>query len=173
VADRRRTPIRFWEITRSNGGRMSRSIDGAVDDARAVVPHMLRRQRGAIVTAHQSRHDAARGLQSLAGASQSGGEAATAIMSARLAEPGSPPMWLGRAEGPLRAVIADGCGRRPQPGIAARDNGSAAVVAVSDAAASGEPPGAFGGALGNSFAARRSAEKCGAPIAEEASPPCR
>jgi len=88
-ADQRRNPIRFWEITPEQWRRfVAVNATAPLMLARAVVPHMIERGRGRIVTVTTSLGTMIRGGYALYGASKAAAEAATAIMAADLAGTG-------------------------------------------------------------------------------------
>ena len=88
-SDRRRNPIRLWEIAPEQWSRfVAVNATGPLMMARAVVPHMLRVKRGRIVTVTTSLGTMLREGYILYGASKAAAEAATAIMSADLAGTG-------------------------------------------------------------------------------------
>ncbi len=98
-ADQPRHPLRFWEITQEQWGRfLAVNATAPLMMARAAVAHMLRVGRGRIVTVTTSLGTMLREGYILYGASKAAAEAATAIMSADLAGPGSPPMCWCLAE---------------------------------------------------------------------------
>lgn len=88
-ADQRRNPIRFWEITSENWARfVAVNATAPLMMARAVVPHMMERRQGRIVTVTTSLGTMIRGGYTLYGASKAAAEAATAVMAADLAGTG-------------------------------------------------------------------------------------
>jgi NAD(P)-dependent dehydrogenase (short-subunit alcohol dehydrogenase family) len=88
-ADQRRNPIRFWEITPEQWHRfVAVNATAPLLLARTVVPHMIKRGRGRIVTVTTSLGTMIRGGYALYGASKAAAEAATAIMAADLAGTG-------------------------------------------------------------------------------------
>jgi len=88
-ADQRRNPIRFWEATPEQWSRfLAVNATGPIMMARAVVPHMLRAQRGRIITVTTSLGTMVRAGYLLYGASKAAAESATAIMAADLAGTG-------------------------------------------------------------------------------------
>jgi NAD(P)-dependent dehydrogenase (short-subunit alcohol dehydrogenase family) len=88
-ADQRHNPIRFWEITPERWARfLAVNATAPLMMARAVVPHMLARGRGRIVTVTTSLGTMLRGGYMLYGASKAASEAATAVMSEDLAGTG-------------------------------------------------------------------------------------
>jgi NAD(P)-dependent dehydrogenase (short-subunit alcohol dehydrogenase family) len=108
-ADRRRNPIRFWEITPAQWSRfVAVNATGPLMMARAVVPHMLRAKRGRIVTVTTSLGTMLREGYILYGASKAAAEAATAIMSADLAGTGVTANVLVPGGMTDTRIIADG-----------------------------------------------------------------
>ena len=88
-ADQRHNPIRFWEITPEQWARfLAVNATAPLMMARAVVPHMLSRGRGRIVTVTTSLGTMLRRGYMLYGASKAAAEAATAVMSEDLAGTG-------------------------------------------------------------------------------------
>jgi NAD(P)-dependent dehydrogenase (short-subunit alcohol dehydrogenase family) len=88
-ADQRHNPIRFWEITPEQWRRfVAVNATAPLMLARAVVPHMIERGHGRIVTVTTSLGTMIRGGYALYGASKAAAEAATAIMAADLAGTG-------------------------------------------------------------------------------------
>jgi NAD(P)-dependent dehydrogenase (short-subunit alcohol dehydrogenase family) len=126
-ADRRRNPIRFWEITPEQWSRfVAVNATGPLMMARAVMPHMLGAKRGRIVTVTTSLGTMLREGYILYGASKAAAEAATAVSRPRRDRGHRQCAGAGRND-----RYADHCrrrGRRPQPAVAARDHGAAAVV---------------------------------------------
>jgi NAD(P)-dependent dehydrogenase (short-subunit alcohol dehydrogenase family) len=165
-ADRRRNPIRFWEITQEQWSRfVAVNATAPLMMARAVVPHMLRAGRGRIVTVTTSLGTMLREGYILYGASKAAAEAATAIMSADLAGTGVTANVLVPGGMTDTRIIADGAvvdrSRLLRPEIMAPP----LLWLVSEAAA---------GVTGRRFLAAHwdtalppaeAAEKCGAPIA--------
>jgi NAD(P)-dependent dehydrogenase (short-subunit alcohol dehydrogenase family) len=108
-ADRRRSPIRFWEITPEQWSRfVAVNATAPLMMARAVVPHMLRAKRGRIVTVTTSLGTMLREGYILYGASKAAAEAATAIMSADLAGTGVTANVLVPGGMTDTRIIADG-----------------------------------------------------------------
>ncbi|MGH7153642.1 MAG: SDR family NAD(P)-dependent oxidoreductase, partial [Acetobacteraceae bacterium] len=88
-ADQRRNPIRFWEITPEQwAGFVAVNATAPLLMAQAVMPHMLERRRGRIVTITTSLGTMIREGYVLYGASKAAAEAATAVMAADLAGTG-------------------------------------------------------------------------------------
>jgi NAD(P)-dependent dehydrogenase (short-subunit alcohol dehydrogenase family) len=88
-ADQRRHPLRFWEITPEQWARfVAVNATAPLMMARAVVPHMLARKKGRIVTVTTSLGTMLRGGYVLYGASKAAAEAATAVMAEDLAGSG-------------------------------------------------------------------------------------
>jgi NAD(P)-dependent dehydrogenase (short-subunit alcohol dehydrogenase family) len=84
-ADQRHDPLRFWEATPEQWARfLAVNATAPLMMARAAVPHMLRQQRGRIVTVTTSLGTMLRRGYVLYGASKAAAEAATAVMSADL-----------------------------------------------------------------------------------------
>ena len=84
-ADQRRNPIRFWEVSADDWARfLAVNATAPLMMARAVVPHMLARKKGRIVTVTTSLGTMLRRGYILYGASKAAAEAATAVMSADL-----------------------------------------------------------------------------------------
>src|SRR5215470_6440933 len=165
-ADRRRNPIRFWEITPEQWSRfVAVNATAPLMLARAVVPHMLGAKRGRIVTVTTSLGTMLREGYVLYGASKAAAEAATAVMAADRAGTGVTANVLvpgGMTDTRIvpDAAVADR-GRLLRPEIMAPP----LLWLVSDAAAN---------VTGRRFLAvhwdpalppAEAAEKCGAPIA--------
>jgi NAD(P)-dependent dehydrogenase (short-subunit alcohol dehydrogenase family) len=123
-ADRRRNPIRFWEITPEQWSRfVAVNATAPLMMARAVAPHMLRAKSGRIVTVTTSLGTMLRDGYILYGASKAAAEAATAIMSADLAGTGITANVLMPVGMTDTRIIADGavadCSRLLRPEIMA------------------------------------------------------
>jgi NAD(P)-dependent dehydrogenase (short-subunit alcohol dehydrogenase family) len=114
--DRRRNPLRFWEITPEHWQRfLAVNATGPIMMARAVVPHMLAAGSGRVITVTTSLGTMVREGYLLYGASKAAAEAAMAVLAADLkgtgvtsnvlcrAAPPTPPSWATRRE------IARGC----------------------------------------------------------------
>jgi len=165
-SDRRRNPIRFWEITPEQWSRfVAVNATGPLMMARAVVPHMLRAKRGRIVTVTTSLGTMLREGYILYGASKAAAEAATAIMSADLAGTGVTANVLVPGGMTDTRIIADGAvadrSRLLRPEIMAPP----LVWLVSDAAAQVTGRRFLAVHWDTSLPPAEAAEKCGAPIA--------
>jgi len=81
-ADQRRNPIRFWEATPEQWSRFL-AVNGTapIMMARAVLPHMLARKAGRIITVTTSLGTMVRAGSLLYGASKAAAEAAMAVLS--------------------------------------------------------------------------------------------
>src|SRR5271155_4378904 len=165
-ADRRRNPIRFWEITPEQWSRfVAVNATGPLMMARAVVPHMLRAKRGRIVTVTTSLGKKLREGYILYDASKAAAEAATAIMAADLAGPGVTANVLVPGGMTDTRIIADGAvadrSRLLRPEIMAPP----LLWLVSDAASQVTGRRFLAVHWDSSLAPAEAAEKCGAPIA--------
>jgi NAD(P)-dependent dehydrogenase (short-subunit alcohol dehydrogenase family) len=84
--DQRRNPIRFWEVTPEQWGRfLAVNATAPIMLARAVLPHMLARKSGRIITVTTSLGTMIREGYLLYGASKAAAEAAMAVLSNDLA----------------------------------------------------------------------------------------
>ena len=165
-ADRRRNPIRFWEITSEQWSRfVAVNATAPLMMARAVAPHMLGAKRGRIVTVTTSLGTMLRDGYILYGASKAAAEAATAIMSADLAGTGVTANVLVPGGMTDTRIIADGAvaerSRLLRPEIMAPP----LLWLVSDAAAGVTGRRFLAVHWDTSLPAAEAAEKCGAPIA--------
>ncbi|HMD63801.1 MAG TPA: SDR family oxidoreductase [Stellaceae bacterium] len=165
-ADRRRNPIRFWEVTPEQWSRfVAVNATAPLMMARAVVPHMLRAKRGRIVTVTTSLGTMLREGYILYGASKAAAEAATAIMSADLAGTGVTANVLVPGGMTDTRIIADGAvadrSRLLRPEIMAPP----LLWLVSDAAAEVTGRRFLAVHWDTSLPPAEAAEKCGAPIA--------
>ena len=165
-ADRRRNPIRFWEITPEHWSRfVAVNATAPLMMARAVVPHMLRARRGRIVTVTTSLGTMLREGYILYGASKAAAEAATAIMSADLAGTGVTANVLVPGGMTDTRIIADGAvpdrSRLLRPEIMAPP----LLWLVSDAAAEVTGRRFLAVHWDTTLPPAEAAEKCGAPIA--------
>src|SRR5262252_683919 len=165
-ADRRRNPIRFWEITQEQWSRfVAVNATAPLMMARAVAPHMLRAKRGRIVTVTTSLGTMLRDGYILYGASKAAAEAATAIMSADLAGTGVTANVLVPGGMTDTRIIADGAvadrSRLLRPEIMAPP----LLWLVSDAAAGVTGRRFLAAHWDTSLPPAEAAEKCGAPIA--------
>jgi NAD(P)-dependent dehydrogenase (short-subunit alcohol dehydrogenase family) len=165
-ADRRRDPIRFWEITPDQWNRfLAVNATAPLMMARAVVPHMMRAKRGRIVTVTTSLGTMLRKGYILYGASKAAAEAATAIMSADLAGTGVTANVLVPGGMTDTRIIADGAvadrSRLLRPEIMAPP----LLWLVSDAAAEVTGRRFLAVHWDTSLPPAEAAEKCGAPIA--------
>jgi len=165
-ADRRRSPIRFWEITPEQWSRfVAVNATAPLMMARAVVPHMLRAKRGRIVTVTTSLGTMLREGYILYGASKAAAEAATAIMSADLAGTGVTANVLVPGGMTDTRIIADGAvadrSRLLRPEIMAPP----LLWLISDEAAQVTGRRYLAVHWDTSLPPAEAAEKCGAPIA--------
>jgi len=165
-ADRRRSPIRFWEITPEQWSRfVAVNATAPLMMARAVVPHMLRAKRGRIVTVTTSLGTMLREGYILYGASKAAAEAATAIMSADLAGTGVTANVLVPGGMTDTRIIADGAvadrSRLLRPEIMAPP----LLWLISDEAAQVTGQRFLAVHWDTSLPPAEAAEKCGAPIA--------
>jgi NAD(P)-dependent dehydrogenase (short-subunit alcohol dehydrogenase family) len=165
-ADRRRSPIRFWEITPEQWSRfVAVNATAPLMMARAVGPHMLRAKRGRIVTVTTSLGTMLREGYILYGASKAAAEAATAIMSADLAETGVTANVLVPGGMTDTRIIADGAvadrSRLLRPEIMAPP----LLWLISDEAAQVTGQRFLAVHWDTSLPPAEAAEKCGAPIA--------
>ena len=165
-AGRRRSPIRFWEITPEQWSRfVAVNATAPLMMARAVVPHMLRAKRGRIVTVTTSLGTMLREGYILYGASKAAAEAATAIMSADLAGTGVTANVLVPGGMTDTRIIADGAvadrSRLLRPEIMAPP----LLWLISDEAAQVTGQRFLAVHWDTSLPPAEAAEKCGAPIA--------
>jgi NAD(P)-dependent dehydrogenase (short-subunit alcohol dehydrogenase family) len=165
-ADRRRSPIRFWEITPEQWSRfVAVNATAPLMMARAVVPHMLRAKRGRIVTVTTSLGTMLREGYILYGASKAAAEAATAIMSADLAGTGVTANVLVPGGMTDTRIIGDGAvadrSRLLRPEIMAPP----LLWLISDEAAQVTGQRFLAVHWDTSLPPAEAAEKCGAPIA--------
>jgi NAD(P)-dependent dehydrogenase (short-subunit alcohol dehydrogenase family) len=165
-ADRRRNPLRFWEITPEQWSRfVAVNATGPLMMARAVVPHLLRAKRGRIVTVTTSLGTMLREGYILYGASKAAAEAATAIMSADLVGTGVTANVLVPGGMTDTRIIADGAvadrSRLLRPEIMAPP----LLWLVSDAGAEVTGRRFLAVHWDTSLPPAEAAEKCGAPIA--------
>jgi NAD(P)-dependent dehydrogenase (short-subunit alcohol dehydrogenase family) len=165
-ADQRRNPIRFWEITPEQWARfVAVNATAPLMMARAVVPHMIRANRGRIVTVTTSLGTMLREGYVLYGASKAAAEAATAVMAADLAGTGVTANVLvpgGMTDTRIvpDAAVADRS-RLLRPEIMAPP----LLWLVSDAAAQVTGRRFLAAHWDASLPPTEAAEKCGAPIA--------
>jgi NAD(P)-dependent dehydrogenase (short-subunit alcohol dehydrogenase family) len=165
-ADQRRNPLRFWEITPEQWGRfVAVNATAPLMMARTVVPHMMRANRGRIVTVTTSLGTMLREGYVLYGASKAAAEAATAVMAADLAGTGVTANVLvpgGMTDTRIvpDAAVADR-NRLLRPEIMAPP----LLWLVSDAAAQVTGRRFLAAHWDTSLPPAEAAEKCGAPIA--------
>jgi NAD(P)-dependent dehydrogenase (short-subunit alcohol dehydrogenase family) len=85
-ADQRRNPIRFWEVTPEQWNRfLTVNATAPIMMSRAVLPHMLKANRGRIVTVTTSLGTMVREGYLLYGCSKAAAEASMAVLAADLA----------------------------------------------------------------------------------------
>lgn len=165
-ADQRHNPLRFWEIGPDHWARfVAVNATAPIMMARAVVPHMLRRQRGRIVTVTTSLGTMLREGYLLYGASKAAAEAATAVMSEDLKGTGVTTNVLVPGGMTNTRIIPDAAvadrSRLLQPEIM----GPPLLWLVSDAAAEVNGRRFLAAHWDPALPPAEAAEKCGAPIA--------
>jgi NAD(P)-dependent dehydrogenase (short-subunit alcohol dehydrogenase family) len=88
-ADQRRAPLRFWEVTPEQWNQfVTVNATAPIMMARAVLPHMLKANRGRIITVTTSLGTMVREGYLLYGSSKAAAEAAMAVLAADLAGTG-------------------------------------------------------------------------------------
>jgi len=164
-ADQRRDPIRFWEATPEQWS-LFLAVNGTAPImlARAVLPHMLARGSGRIITVTTSLGTMVRAGYLLYGASKAAAEAAMAVLSNDLKGTGVTANVLvpgGVTNTPLVGDDAGDRSRMLQPEVMVPP----LLYLVSDAAAGVNGRRFIGADWDTSLAAAQAAEKAGAPIA--------
>jgi NAD(P)-dependent dehydrogenase (short-subunit alcohol dehydrogenase family) len=164
-ADQRRNPIRFWEATPEQWSRFL-AVNGTAPImlARAVLPHMLSRKAGRIVTVTTSLGTMVRAGYLLYGASKAAAEAAMAVLSNDLAGTGVTANVLvpgGVTDTPLVGDDAGERSRMLRPEVMV----APLLYLVSEAAAEVNGRRFIGADWDASLPEAQAAEKAGAPIA--------
>jgi len=164
-ADQRRNPIRFWEAAPELWSRfLAVNATAPIMMARAVLPHMLARKSGRIITVTTSLGTMVRGGYLLYGASKAAAEAAMAVLSNDLQGTGVTCNVLvpgGVTNTPLVGDDAGDRGRMLQPEVMVPP----LLYLASDAAAGVNGRRFIGADWDASLPPDQAAEKAGAPIA--------
>jgi NAD(P)-dependent dehydrogenase (short-subunit alcohol dehydrogenase family) len=164
-ADQRRNPIRFWEATPEQWSRFL-AVNGTapIMMTRAVLPHMLARKAGRIITVTTSLGTMVRAGYLLYGASKAAAEAAMAVLSNDLPGTGVTVNVLvpgGVTNTPLVGDDAGARDRMLQPDIMVPP----LLYLVSDAAAGVNGRRFIGADWDATLPPAQAAEQAGAPIA--------
>jgi len=164
-ADQRHNPIRFWEATPEQWSRFL-AVNGTAPImlARAVLPHMLARKSGRIITVTTSLGTMVREGYLLYGASKAAAEAAMAVLSNDLAGTGVTSNVLvpgGVTNTPLVGDDAGDRSRMLQPDVMVPP----LLYLVSDEAAGVNGRRFIGAEWDASLPPAQAADKAGAPIA--------
>ena len=164
-ADQRRNPIRFWEATPEQWSRFL-AVNGTAPImlARAVLPHMLSRKAGRIITVTTSLGTMVREGYLLYGASKAAAEAAMAVLSNDLKGTGVTANVLvpgGVTDTPLLGDDAGDRARMLRPEVMV----APLLYLVSEAAAGVNGRRFIGADWDASLPPAQAAEKAGAPIA--------
>jgi NAD(P)-dependent dehydrogenase (short-subunit alcohol dehydrogenase family) len=164
-ADQRHNPIRFWEATPEQWSRFL-AVNGTAPMmmARAVLPHMLARKSGRIITVTTSLGTMVRAGYLLYGASKAAAEAAMAVLSNDLAGTGVTSNVLvpgGVTNTPLVGDDAGDRSRMLQPEVMVPP----LLYLVSDAADGVNGRRFIGADWDAALPPAQAAEKAGAPIA--------
>ena len=164
-ADQRNNPLRFWEATAEQWQRFL-AVNGTAPImlARAVLPHMLARKSGRIITVTTSLGTMVRAGYLLYGASKAAAEAAMAVLSNDLAGTGVTANVLvpgGVTDTPLVGDDAGDRARMLRPEVMVPP----LLYLVSDAAAGVNGRRFIGADWDAALPAAQAAEKAGAPIA--------
>jgi len=164
-ADQRHNPIRFWEATPEQWSRFL-AVNGTAPImlARAVLPHMLARKSGRIITVTTSLGTMVREGYLLYGASKAAAEAAMAVLSNDLAGTGVTSNVLvpgGVTNTPLVGDDAGDRSRMLQPDVMVPP----LLYLVSDEAAGVNGRRFIGADWDASLPPAQAADKAGAPIA--------
>jgi len=164
-ADQRRNPIRFWEATPEQWSRFL-AVNGTAPImlTRAVLPHMLARKAGRIITVTTSLGTMVRGGYLLYGASKAAAEAAMAVLSNDLKGTGVTANVLvpgGVTDTPLVGDDAGDRTRMLRPEVMVQP----LLYLVSEAAAGVNGRRFIGADWDAALSPARAAEQAGAPIA--------
>ena len=163
--DRRRNPLRFWEITPEHWQRfLAVNATGPIMMARAVVPHMLEAGKGRVITVTTSLGTMVREGYLLYGASKAAAEAAMAVLAADLKGTGVTSNVLVPGGVTNTAIVGDEAGDRArmlQPEIMVPP----LLWLISDAAAGVSARRFVAMDWDASLPAGQAAEKAGVPIA--------
>lgn len=164
-ADQRRHPIRFWDATPEQWSRFL-AVNGTapIMMARAVLPHMLARKAGRIITVTTSLGTMVHAGYLLYGASKAAAEAAMAVLSNDLHGTGVTCNVLvpgGVTDTPLVGDDAGDRGRMLRPEVMVPP----LLYLVSDAAAGVNGRRFIGADWDAALPPAQAAEKAGAPIA--------
>ena len=163
--DRRRNPLRFWEITPEHWQRfLAVNATGPIMMARAVVPHMLEAGKGRVITVTTSLGTMVREGYLLYGASKAAAEAAMAVLAADLKGTGVTSNVLVPGGVTNTAIVGDEAGDRArmlQPEIMVPP----LLWLISDAAAGVTARRFVAMDWDASLPAEQAAEKAGVPIA--------
>jgi NAD(P)-dependent dehydrogenase (short-subunit alcohol dehydrogenase family) len=164
-ADQRRNPIRFWETTPEQWSRFL-AVNGTAPImlTRAVLPHMLARHAGRIITVTTSLGTMVRGGYLLYGASKAAAEAAMAVLSNDLKGTGVTANVLvpgGVTDTPLVGDDAGERARMLRPEVMVPP----LLYLVSDAAAEVNGRRFIGADWDAALPPAQAAERAGAPIA--------
>jgi NAD(P)-dependent dehydrogenase (short-subunit alcohol dehydrogenase family) len=164
-ADQRRNPIRFWEATPEQWARfVAVNATAPIMMARAVLPHMLKANRGRIITVTTSLGTMVREGYLLYGASKAAAEASMAVLAADLKGTGVTANVLvpgGVTNTPLVGTDAGDRAKMLQPEIMAPP----LLWLVSDAASGVNGRRFIAADWDASLPAAQAAEKAGAPVA--------
>ena len=164
-ADQRRNPIRFWEATPELWSRfLAVNATAPIMLARAVLPHMLARKAGGIITVTTSLGTMVRAGYLLYGASKAAAEAAMAVLSNDLVGTGVTANVLvpgGVTDTPLVGDDAGDRSRMLRPEVMVPP----LLYLVSEAAAQVNGMRFIGADWDASLPPEQAAQKAGAPIA--------
>jgi NAD(P)-dependent dehydrogenase (short-subunit alcohol dehydrogenase family) len=164
-ADQQRNPIRFWEATPEQWSRFL-AVNGTAPImlTRAVLPHMLARKAGRIITVTTSLGTMVRAGYLLYGASKAAAEAAMAVLSSDLVGTGVTANVLvpgGVTDTPLVGEDAGDRSRMLRPEVMVPP----LLYLVSEEAAGVNGRRFIGADWDTSLPPARAAEKAGAPVA--------
>ena len=164
-ADQRRNPIRFWEIEPAQWSRfLAVNATAPIMMARAVVPHMLKANRGRVITVTTSLGTMVREGYLLYGSSKAAAESAMAVLAADLKGTGVTANVLVPGGITNTPLVGDESGDRAkmlQPEIMIPP----LLWLVSDAAASVSGRRFIAADWDTRLPADQAAEKAGAPVA--------
>ena len=164
-ADQRRNPIRFWEIDPAQWSRfLAVNATAPIMMARAVVPHMLKANRGRVITVTTSLGTMVREGYLLYGSSKAAAESAMAVLAADLKGTGVTANVLVPGGITNTPLVGDESGDRTkmlQPEIMIPP----LLWLVSDAAASVSGRRFIAADWDTRLPADQAAEKAGAPVA--------
>jgi NAD(P)-dependent dehydrogenase (short-subunit alcohol dehydrogenase family) len=164
-ADQRRRPIRFWEVEPEQWSRfVAVNATAPIMMSRAVVPHMLKENRGRVITVTTSLGTMVREGYLLYGSSKAAAESAMAVLAADLKGTGVTANVLVPGGVTNTALVGDEAGDRAkmlQPEIMVPP----LLWLVSDAAASVSGRRFIAADWDAALPADQAGEKAGAPVA--------